>query len=123
MTEDIPIAEAITACVDSGYSTESLLAVADALQTRLAETSRPRLLEITEELGRDPHTLVGPLREAADPKARREAAQMLAALTDNCACSGEPPPEPTFSQEEEATETLAKRALAPVEWLVKAKLL
>jgi hypothetical protein len=123
MTDDISIAETIGACVDSGYSPESLLAVAASLETRLAETSRPRLLEIAEELGRDPHTLIGPLREAADPKARREAAQMLAALTDNCACSGEPPPEPTFSQEEEATETLARRAIAPVEWLVKAKLL
>jgi hypothetical protein len=123
MTDDISIAETIGACVDSGYSPESLLAVAVALETRLAETSRPRLLDISEELGRDPHTLIGPLRDAADPKARREAAQMLAALTDNCACSGEPPPEPTFSQEEEATETLARRALSPVEWLVKAKLL
>lgn len=81
------------------------------------------MLDIREELGRSPHALVGPLRDAADPKLRREAARMLAALTDNCACSGEPPPEPTFSQEEEATETLARRALAPVEWLVKAKLL
>src|SRR6218665_1911063 len=105
MTDDIPVAYALTACVDSGYTSESLLAVADALENRLAETSRPRLLDITEELGRDPHTLIGALREAADPKVRREAAQMLAALTDNCACSGEPPPEPTFSQEEEATET------------------
>lgn len=123
MTDDITLADTLTACVDSGYSPETLLAVAVALETRLTETSRPRLLELTEELGRDPHTLLGPLREAADPKVRREAAQMLAALTDNCACSGEPPPEPTFSLEEEATETLAKRALAPVEWLVKAKLL
>lgn len=123
MSDDIPLGEALAACANSGYSTESLLAAAVALETRLAETSRPRLLEMTEELGRDPHTLVPALREAADPKARREAAFLLAALTDNCACSGEPPPEPTFSQEEEASETLARRALAPVEWLVKAKLL
>lgn len=123
MSPDSDIPGAIQACVDSGYTQETLLAVAAELETRLAGTSRLRLLEIAEELGRDPHTLLRPLHEAADPVVRREAALLLAALTDNCACSGEPPPEPTFSQEEEAAETLARRAIAPVEWLMKAKLL
>ena len=123
MPELPSLAEALAACHDSGYTSESLLALTDALETRLAETGRMKRLEMTEELGRDPHTLIAPIREAADPIARREAARLLAALTDNCACSGEPPPEPTFPQEEEATETLSKRALAPVEWLVKAKLI
>jgi hypothetical protein len=117
------ITETIAECVDSGYSLESLISVAVALETRLAEISRLRLQELIEELGRDPRALIAPLREAADPVARREAARLLAALTDNCACSGDEPPEPTFTQEEEAVKTLAKRALAPVEWLVKAKLL
>lgn len=123
MNEPVPLHAGIAACVDFGYTPESLTALADLLETRLSEIPRSRMLDIREELGRSPHALVGPLRDAADPKLRREAARMLAALTDNCACSGEPPPEPTFSQEEEATETLARRALAPVEWLVKAKLL
>lgn len=123
MTEPVAIAERLAACRESGYKPEHLLAVHSALESKLATMSSVRIHEIEEELGRSPHTLLEPLREAADPVARREAARLLAALTDNCACSGEEPPEPTFSQEEEATESLAKRALAPIEWLVKAKLL
>ena len=123
MPENIPIAEFVSACFESGYTPESLGNLAGALGIRFESMSSARLHEIEEEIGRSPHTLVAPIREAADPLARREAARLLAALTDNCACSGDEPPEPTFTQEEDTVETLAKRALAPVEWLVKAKLL
>lgn len=111
--------EQIHTCVESGYTPDSLHALANQLETRLRNAPRARLLDIEDALGRDPFLLIGVIRYAADPGVRREAARLLAALTDNCACSGDEPPEPSFVQEDEAAETLGKRAIAPVRWLVE----
>lgn len=107
------------ACVDSEYSSESLTVLANALTLALNTTARPRFLELENQLGRDPLRMIGEIRDAADPLVRRDAAKLLAALSDNCACSGEEPPEPTYAQEDEAIQSLGKRAVAPVIWAIE----
>ncbi len=123
MPQSADLADLLLQAGRLGHSPESLAAVADALDARLDACSRNKVAEIAEALGRDPHTLPGAVRDAADPQTRLQAARLLAANEGGCACSGEAPPEPTFEQEEQAAESLARRALAAPEWLVNAGLL
>lgn len=114
------LADACRAVADGDTSSDALLAAAEALTHALAAIPPGRLAEIEDHLGRPPHTLLAPIRDAADPAARRAAAEQLAA--QGCGC-GDTAPEPTSAQEDDAAELLARRALAPVVHLITRGLL
>lgn len=113
MSGFLTIAARLNACRESGYSPESLLRLAAILEATpgFLDGAGPDIAEAR---------VIAAIRDAADPATRSAAARLLAAVSGGCACSGDEPPEPTFAQEEEALETLARKALAPVQWRIDA---
>jgi len=63
--------------------------------------------------GRTLPELAQNLLEAIDPAAIRAAAQLLAANEGGCTCSGDAPPEPTFTQVDDVSGRFTRSASAP----------
>ena len=81
------------------------------LESRITPPVRTELNALAH--GRTLGELARALRDATDPSALASAASMLAANESGCTCSGDEPPEPTHTQQGEASERLMQSATSP----------